>query len=87
MYVITKLLYPVHFSHPWRTRVSDCGQIPSTLFVFTVEEGGWDVGHCGGRERWGASCDDDVNVVLSAVAVAKMVKDVGYCVQKTHGCV
>ena len=40
-----------------------------------------DAGCCGGRERWSASYDDDTGVVTPAVAVGKMVGDVGYCVQ------
>ena len=28
-----------------------------------------EIGQCGGRERWSASFDDDVDVVLSATAV------------------
>ena len=35
------------------------------------------------RENWNASCDDGVDVVLSAIAVGKMVGDVGSHVQSS----
>ena len=38
-----------------------------------------DVSYCGGKERWSASCEDGVDIVLCAVSAGKMVGDVGYC--------